>query len=457
VSQLGARTLVGLLLLTGCAARQRGGAAEVEVQAGPGLRELGLEKIAGQSAEAVAEVVTDVGRGLAFVVDRRGYLLTNRHVVEDCDFIEEVIFPALRPPRRFASVQIVYVDPRRDLALLKVDAGAPLPSLTLSTAEVRAGAGSLSVEERVLLLARGEDDSATFVAHAGRVNELEVFNPAVGTGSFVGLTHNVRRGQSGGPVLDRYGRAAGVVTWTWRDRVGGFAIPIAEAARMLRERPRLDTSTAQATRAESRANDFVAAVNKGDFEVARRMLSPSYSRALRRRSVDHLAELLGGDGARAGQMFFAALEELAIEDLGDRQGGSREFKELVFRTGTSEFRRELGVDPSVGKEQVISFFFELGQAYLSARAFGDQEPPGALDFAIGRLRTLDAARTFAFAELSERLGAAPAKVLGIEVTPGMYAPQAVVTLQPAKGGRVALQMRMEWGDWYVAQVQALGG
>ncbi|MFY0541706.1 trypsin-like peptidase domain-containing protein [Nannocystis pusilla] len=133
---------------------------------------------------------TDVGRGLAFVVDPDGYLITNRHVIEDADHIEDVTFPALRPQRSFAAVRIVYIDPSRDLALIKLDVDAPLPALSLATVGSAPIEDYLHAKDRVLLLARpGEDDALAsgkkpdgFVARTGNVRELEVFNPAVGPG-----------------------------------------------------------------------------------------------------------------------------------------------------------------------------------------------------------------------------------------------------------------------------------
>ena len=65
----------------------------------------------------------DVGRGLAFVIDPDGYLLTNRHVIEDADYIDNLTFPALQPAVSFASVRIVYIDPRRVLWIGTEDAG----------------------------------------------------------------------------------------------------------------------------------------------------------------------------------------------------------------------------------------------------------------------------------------------------------------------------------------------
>ena len=63
-----------------------------------------------------------------------------------------------------------------------------------------------------------------------------------------------------------------------------------------------------------------------------------------------------------------------------------------------------------------------------------------------------------WASLTASLDEGPAEITKVEVIPGVYAPQAVVTLKnKGRPGSMVMQMRMEWGDWYVAQVQTVGG
>lgn len=465
--------------LGGCAGRQAttGG---VDLRQGPASRELEALAIAQRGAAAVAVVSTDVGRGLAFVVDPSGYLLTNRHVVEDADYIDNVTFPALRPARKFASVRIVYIDPVRDLALLKIDADEPLPYLTLGTARPRPIADYLHFQDKVVLLTRvaqndGSDADGTggdqsnqtqpgFVARTGKVQELEVYNKGVGSGAFFGLSHDVKRGMSGGPVLDRYGRAVGVVSWTWKHRVGGYAIPIAEAAQMLAERPRMDSAGQQASRAEARARGFVTAVHGGQLEHARRMLSPTHARKIRSYTMRTIAEQLPGEGKLPVQQFVAALEDIVESQVpGADSLPFARVQDVVLRTGTPAFMAALGVDGLLSKEQVISFFFEFAQAYVSARFFGDIAADDAMDVALTRLQTVDAARTFAFAEVAQRIGTGDSiEIEKIDLVPGAYAPQAVVRLKvshkadKASARTFIMQLRLEWGDWYVAELQSVG-
>lgn len=453
--------LAGPLVAGACGRHTIG---EVTLSEAPAARPLADLVVARRGAAAVAVVETDIGRGLAFVVDPRGYLITNRHVIEDADHIEQVTFPGLDPPRSFAAVRIVYIDPARDLALIKLDVDAPLPALALATDHPAPIGDYLRSADHVVLLARPDEDDPGgarpgLIAHTGAVRELAVYNPAVGPGAFFGLSQAVRRGQSGGPVLDRYGRVVGVVSWTWRHRVGGYAIPIAEAAQMLGERPAMATAAEQAGRAEARARGFLSSIGGGDLEVARRMMSPTYSRTIRQRTMKTIAEQIPGEGREAVQQFVAALEDI----IDDQPPGAEELpfskvQDVVLRTGTRGFMEALGVDANLSKEQVISFFFEFAQAYVSSRFFAESDAEAAMNVALQRLRTVDAARTFAFAEATTHFKRDDKlDVERVEVVPGAYAPQAVVTLRKAgEATRMVMQLRLEWGDWYVAELQTIG-
>lgn len=469
-----AKLLAALLWLSlwsvaaGCGQHRVG---EVTLSEGKAARPLADLAVARRGAAAVAVVSTDIGRGLAFVVDPDGYLITNRHVIEDADHIEDVTFPGLDPQRSFAAVRIVYIDPARDLALLKLDVEAPLPSLALATDRPAPVEDYLRSADRVVLLARpGEDEPGGgerpkgLVARTGEVRDLAVFNPAVGPGAFFELSQAVRRGQSGGPVLDRYGRVVGVVSWTWKHRAGGYAIPIGEAAQMLAERPAMDTAAEQASRAEARARGFLKSIQGGDLEVARRMMSPTYSRKVRQRTMTTIAEQMPGEGREAVQQFVAALEGIVdAQPAGAEELPFSRVQDVVLRTGSRSFMEALGVESTLSKEQVISFFFEFAQAYVSSRFFAESDAETAMNAALQRLQTVDAARTFAFAEASTRFSTGDkVEVERVELVPGAYAPQAVVTLRKsptakvAAGSRLVMQMRLEWGDWYVAELQTIG-
>ena len=108
------------------------------------------------------------------------------------------------------SVKVVYIDPSRDLALLHVNTPEPLPRMPLASRKAAPVNSYLDEDDHVVLFKRtGDDDTLEpeLVANNGEVTDLTVYNPAAGDGAFVGVTLNVQRGQSGGPVIDRHGHA----------------------------------------------------------------------------------------------------------------------------------------------------------------------------------------------------------------------------------------------------------
>jgi hypothetical protein len=456
--------LVPLLLVLagswGCATeRELGG---VRISHRGDARSFSADTVAERAAGSVGVVVTDLGRGLGFVIDPRGYMLTNRHVVEDANYIESVSFPGLVDNPEFTAVEIVYIDPIRDLALLEITSDEPLPFLALAT-DRRAPITEYADEhDAVVLLSRdvGPEEAAELEvdpglsAHTGHIERLEVYNSAVGPGPFLGVTALVEQGQSGGPVLDRHGRAIGVVTWTWKDQKGGFAIPIAEAARMLAERPQLSTDDARQRRAEERATSYVAALGSGSFDELRRLTSPSLAREIRDQTITVLLER-STENSSALEGFVVALEQLIAETRSEAADPFPSFMRLVEGTRSTEFLEEMGVAGVMSPDAVEAFFTEIGTAYMSARLFGDQDTRSALLAALQRVHSLDAARSIALVDTVGDLSGVRAEIRSVDVTPGVNGPKAVAAVQLSTGKSLAVQMRMEWGDWYVGEIQVM--
>lgn len=473
VRKLAIAVCLGLLCLPSCATRGYR-VNGVEIHQGTTRRALEPETLARRSAAAVGIVTTDVGRGMAFVVDPRGYLISNRHVIEDADHIEDISFPALDPPLHFSSVHVVYIDPVNDLALLKVDTKRALPHLPLATGQMTPAEDYVKDADQILVLSRRAgleqtSDADGLIAHVGQVNDLDVHNPAVGPGPYLGVTTDVQRGQSGGPVVDSFGRAVGVVTWTWKDQPGGFAIPIGQASRMLADRPNLDSDEQHRGRIEARAREFLEAMNGGDFDQARRISSPSHAREVRGHTVFLLLDSVPQELVRA---YVEALEELVRTSTESGGDPFEDLRSVIGEAGAKEIGSILGVQRQLSPQQVMTFFFEFGQAYIAARVFGQIGVEDSAEAAVQRLRSLDAARSFALAEVVERFGGRGVRIERIDLLPGAYSPRAVVTVRldpesvgvqseigaqpelPTGADRMVLQMRLEWGDWYVAEVQS---
>jgi S1-C subfamily serine protease len=472
---------VAIASLGGCAATRGRTYGEVTVHEGPNRPRGGSNAQLARSRQAIAVIETDVGRGMGFVIDPRGYVITNRHVIEDADHIESVSFPDGEPARTYESIKVVYTDPEQDLALLHIQTTDVLAYIPLATRKVVPVGRYLEEEDLVTTFRRGDEDGDWLSLDRGAVERLAVYNPAAGPGAFVGVSAPVHRGQSGGPVLDDAGRVVGVVTWTWRDKDGGFAIPIAEATRMLQHMPELDGDAAQVARATSRSRQFLGALGRGDVEGARRLTSPSFARKIRGETVSAILGAIGHDGLPVLQGFVAAVESVVDNHKLTGDAAFDRLREIVSRTGTEAFRTELGVDAGLSRGQVVSFFYEFGQAYYAARSFGKEEPGPALEAALRRLQTIDAARTFALSETIEVLAGTAVEIEHVELVPAAYQRRAIVTLRgvkpktaPTKVAHAAglelrklagddqlisVHLRLEWGDWYVASIgpSALAG
>jgi serine protease Do len=154
--------------------------------------------------------------GSGFIISKDGYVMTNYHVVKDGD---EIIVRL--SDRRELKAEVIGVDPRSDVALLKIDAtGLPVAKIGESA--------DLEVGEWVLAIGSpfGFDHSATagIVSAKGRSLPRENYVP------FIQTDVAINPGNSGGPLYNQAGEVVGVNSQIY-SRTGGymglsFAIPI---------------------------------------------------------------------------------------------------------------------------------------------------------------------------------------------------------------------------------------
>jgi serine protease Do len=164
-----------------------------------------------------AELDGSQGLGSGFVVDPKGVILTNYHVVRDAKQVHVVI----RQQRFKAS--IVGVDPPTDLAVLSVDK-KELPYLVLGdSARVKVGEWVVAIGNPFGL---SHTVSAGIVSALGRTRHDVDLDPA-GYYNFLQTDASINPGNSGGPLLGLDGRVIAINTAI---RAGansiGFAIPI---------------------------------------------------------------------------------------------------------------------------------------------------------------------------------------------------------------------------------------
>jgi len=154
--------------------------------------------------------------GSGFIISKDGYVMTNYHVVKDAD---EIIVRL--SDRRELKGEVIGVDQRSDVALLKIEAtGLPVAKIGKSN--------ELEVGEWVLAIGSpfGFDHSATagIVSAKGRSLPSENYVP------FIQTDVAINPGNSGGPLFNQKGEVVGVNSQIY-SRTGGymglsFAIPV---------------------------------------------------------------------------------------------------------------------------------------------------------------------------------------------------------------------------------------
>jgi serine protease Do len=157
------------------------------------------------------------GMGTGIVIDPRGYIVTNNHVVDDV----QVIRIRLVDGTSYAG-RILARDPENDLAVLKIDPEKPLPTMPLGTAM------DLMVLEPVIAIgnAFGYEHTHT-LGTVSNVKRDVALNREVSYKGLIQTDASINPGNSGGPLLNMHGELIGVNVAI---RAGaqniGFAIPV---------------------------------------------------------------------------------------------------------------------------------------------------------------------------------------------------------------------------------------
>lgn len=160
------------------------------------------------------------GMGTGTIIDERGYILTNYHVVSDVRHIEVTLDDG-----RGLVGDLIAFDSAADLAIVKIPASKPLPTIHIGTSS------DLMVGESVIALgnAFGYEQTVTrgVVSALGRdvqVSDTQSYDDLIQTDA------SINPGNSGGPLLNIDGEMIGVNVAVRAGAQGiGFAIPIDNA------------------------------------------------------------------------------------------------------------------------------------------------------------------------------------------------------------------------------------
>jgi len=174
--------------------------------------------------------VASEGTGSGFVWDDAGHIVTNYHVVEDANRIE-VIFS----DESQVEAEVVGVDPRNDLAVLRVDPSTLDSRATTLRPLTLGAADTIRVGQRAIAIGNpfGLDRTLTtgVVSALGRPLETEsgdyIFN-------VIQTDAAINPGNSGGPLLNSRGEVIGINTAIQEGAEGiGFAVPVETLQRVV--------------------------------------------------------------------------------------------------------------------------------------------------------------------------------------------------------------------------------
>ena len=164
------------------------------------------------------------GMGTGVVFDSRGYIVTNYHVIAGVDWLRVTLSDG-----GIHMARIVSFDRQADLAIIKVDAGHPLPEMPLGTSS------DLMLAETVFAVgnAYGYEDTVTCGIISSLHREVEV-NDKQTYHNLIQTDASINPGNSGGPLINLEGNVVGinVAIRAGAQRIG-FAIPIDDARRVI--------------------------------------------------------------------------------------------------------------------------------------------------------------------------------------------------------------------------------
>src|SRR5437899_5380461 len=183
-----------------------------------------FDQFFGRSGPGRREEFETPGLGSGVIVDKRGYVLTNFHVVKGAD----AVTVRLADKQEFRG-RIVGSDSKTDIAIIKFDAPADVRVATLGNSDaLRVGEWAIAIGNPF-----GLDQTVTVgvISATGRAD--------VGIASyesFIQTDASINPGNSGGPLLNLRGEVIGINTAIVATGQGiGFAIPANMAKRIVNQ------------------------------------------------------------------------------------------------------------------------------------------------------------------------------------------------------------------------------
>ena len=169
--------------------------------------------------------------GSGFIVDPRGYIITNNHVVDKADkiFVKLSTDPDGGAGDNGRPATVIGVDKDTDIAVIKIDAKEPLPAVKLGNSDgAQVGDWVLAIGSPIAL-----SKTVTAGIISAKNRSMEESSPNGISQSqfqkFIQTDAAINPGNSGGPLVDMAGNVVGMNTAIYTQSMGsqgvGFAMP----------------------------------------------------------------------------------------------------------------------------------------------------------------------------------------------------------------------------------------
>jgi len=162
--------------------------------------------------------------GSGFIVDPKGYIITNYHVVEKADKIYVKLSTDPDSQDLGRAARVIGTDKATDLAVIKIETSSPLPTVKVGNSD------NSSMGDWVVAI--GSPFALSQTVTAGIISaKNRTIDPGAGGQfqHFIQTDAAINPGNSGGPLLNMNGEVIGVNTAIYTQSAGyqgiGFAMP----------------------------------------------------------------------------------------------------------------------------------------------------------------------------------------------------------------------------------------
>jgi S1-C subfamily serine protease len=166
------------------------------------------------------------GVGSGVVIDEKGYILTNNHVIDDAERLKVTLTDG-----RVLKGRVVGSDEVTDLAVIKVEAEQPLPAAELGNSD------DLKAGQIVMAIGNPFGLTGGPTVTAGIISSLNrSIQARSGVLELIQTDAAINPGNSGGPLVNTKGQVIAISTANMPYAQGiGFAVPVNTAKSILKE------------------------------------------------------------------------------------------------------------------------------------------------------------------------------------------------------------------------------